>query len=113
MLHRCQWVWSAPRVNGEHASGDFYVPITSEGTLIASYNRGAQLLRESGGATVTVVDDAMQRAPVFIFDDARQAREFGVWVEQNFEQIAEQAVTTKSGGARLQRFAAAACSTCV
>ena len=98
------------RVNGEHASGDFYVPMaTSEGTLIASYNRGAQLLRESGGATVTVVDDAMQRAPVFIFDDARQAREFGVWVEQNFEQIAEQAQsTTKSGKLRdIQQFAAA------
>ena len=27
------------RVNGEHASGDFYMPMaTSEGTLIASYN---------------------------------------------------------------------------
>ena len=83
------------RVNGEHASGDFYVPMaTSEGTLIASYNRGAQLLRDSGGATVTVVDDAMQRAPVFIFDDARQARDFGTWIEQNFAQIAEQAQTT-------------------
>lgn len=98
------------RVNGEHASGDFYVPMaTSEGTLIASYNRGAQLLRESGGAKVTVVDDAMQRAPVFVFDDARQARDFGVWIEQNFEQIAEQAQsTTKSGKLRnIQQFAAA------
>ena len=97
-------------VNGEHASGDFYVPMaTSEGTLIASYNRGAQLLRASGGATVTVIDDAMQRAPVFIFDDARQARDFGVWVEQHFAQIAEQAqTTTKSGKLRdIQQFAAA------
>ncbi|MGB1403025.1 MAG: hydroxymethylglutaryl-CoA reductase [Porticoccaceae bacterium] len=98
------------KVNGEHASGDFYVPMaTSEGTLIASYNRGAQLLRASGGATVTVIDDAMQRAPVFIFDDARQARDFGVWVEQHFAQIAEQAqTTTKSGKLRdIQQFAAA------
>ena len=98
------------RVNGEHASGDFYVPMaTSEGTLIASYNRGAQLLRDSGGATVTVVDDAMQRAPVFIFDDARQARDFGTWIEQNFAQIAEQAqTTTQSGKLRdIQQFAAA------
>ncbi len=65
-------------VNGEHAQGEFYVPMaTSEGTLIASYNRGARLLRESGGVKVTVVDDAMQRAPVFVFNDAREAREFG------------------------------------
>ncbi|MDB4077471.1 hydroxymethylglutaryl-CoA reductase [Porticoccaceae bacterium] len=98
------------RVNGEHASGDFYVPMaTSEGTLIASYNRGARLLSESGGAKVTVVDDAMQRAPVFIFDDARQARDFGLWVDENFNQIAEQAqTTTKSGKLRdIQQFAAA------
>lgn len=86
-------------VNGEHASGDFYVPMaTTEGTLIASYNRGARLLRECGGAKVTVVDDAMQRAPVFIFEDARQARDFGLWVEDNFAEIAAQAETTTSSG---------------
>ena len=98
------------RVNGEHASGEFYVPMaTSEGMLIASYNRGARLLSESGGAKVTVVDDAMQRAPVFIFDDARQARDFGLWVDENFAEIAEQAqTTTKSGKLRdIQQFAAA------
>jgi hydroxymethylglutaryl-CoA reductase (NADPH) len=96
-------------VNGEHAQGEFYMPMaTSEGTLIASYNRGARLLRDSGGAKVTVVDDVMQRAPVFIFDDARQARDFGVWVEDNFEQIAAQAEsTTRSGKLRnIQQFAA-------
>src|SRR3954465_13269429 len=45
------------RVNGEHAQGDFYVPMaTAEGTLVASYNRGMKLVRESGGVTVTVMD---------------------------------------------------------
>ena len=98
------------RVNGEHASGDFYVPMaTSEGTLIASYNRGARLLSESGGAKVTVVDDAMQRAPVFVFDDARAARDFGHWVNEKFAEIAAQAeATTSSGKLRdIQQFAAA------
>jgi hydroxymethylglutaryl-CoA reductase (NADPH) len=98
------------RVNGEHASGDFYVPMaTSEGTLIASYNRGARLLSESGGAKVTVVDDAMQRAPVFVFDDARAARDFGYWVSENFAEIAAQAeATTSLGKLRdIQQFAAA------
>ena len=98
------------RVNGEHASGDFYVPMaTSEGTLIASYNRGARLLSESGGAKVTVVDDAMQRAPVFVFDDARAARDFGHWVNENFDEIAAQAETTTSSGKLrdIQQFAAA------
>ena len=97
-------------VNGEHAQGDFYVPMaTSEGTLIASYNRGARLLRESGGVKVTVVDDAMQRAPVFVFNDAREAREFGTWVERNFAEIAAQAETTTSSGKlrNIEQYAAA------
>jgi hydroxymethylglutaryl-CoA reductase (NADPH) len=86
-------------VNGEHAKGEFYVPMaTSEGTLVASYNRGMRLLHEAGGAMVTVVDDAMQRAPVFIFGNARQARDFGLWVEQNFAQIKTQAETTTNSG---------------
>ena len=75
-------------VNGEHAQGEFYVPMaTSEGTLIASYNRGARLLRESGGVKVTVVDDAMQRAPVFVFNDAREAREFGTGLSRISQRL--------------------------
>ena len=75
-------------VNGEYAKGEFFVPLaTTEGTLVASYNRGMKLLRESGGVTTTVVDDAMQRAPVFVFKSAREARDFGVWVKENFAEI--------------------------
>ncbi len=51
-------------VDGEHAKGEFYVPMaTAEGTLVASYNRGMKLLRQVGGVKTTVLDDAMQRAP--------------------------------------------------
>ena len=59
------------RINGEHARGDFYIPLaTSEGTLVASYNRGMRLLSESGGVKTTVVGQYMQRSPAFFFDDA-------------------------------------------
>jgi hydroxymethylglutaryl-CoA reductase (NADPH) len=87
------------RINGEHARGDFYVPMaTTEGTLVASYNRGMRLLSESGGVKTTVVDDQMQRAPVFIFDDALQAREFGDWVDAHCDEIRAAAEeTTRSG----------------
>lgn len=97
-------------IDGEHAQGEFYVPLaTTEGTLVASYNRGMRLLRESGGVKVTVVDDAMQRAPVFVFNDARQARDFGKWVDENEAAIAEVAEsTTRSGKLRnIEQYSAA------
>ncbi len=89
-------------VNGEHARGEFYVPMaTTEGTLVASYNRGMGLTREAGGIMTTVVDDAMQRAPVFVFDNAREARAFGEWVSENFGGIKAAAeATTRSGKLR-------------
>lgn len=87
------------QVNGEHAQGDFYIPMaTTEGTLVASYSRGMRLTNEAGGITTTVIDDAMQRAPIFTFDNARSALAFGKWVESNFESIKTQAETTTSVG---------------
>ena len=87
------------RINGEHARGDFYVPMaTSEGTLVASYNRGMRLLSASGGVKTTVVEQFMQRSPAFMFEDALQAREFGAWVTQRFEDIKAAAEATTRFG---------------
>ena len=87
------------RITGEHARGDFYVPLaTTEGTLVASYNRGMRLLGECGGVRTTVVEDSMQRAPVFLFEDALQAREFGAWVEEHTDGIRAAAEATTSAG---------------
>jgi hydroxymethylglutaryl-CoA reductase (NADPH) len=87
------------RVNGEHAQGDFLVPLaTTEGTLVASYNRGMKLCREAGGATTTILDDRMQRAPVFSFENARDMRAFREWLDEHFDEVAAAAEsTTKSG----------------
>ena len=86
-------------VNGEHAQGEFYVPMaTVEGTMLASYNRGMKVIRESGGVTTTVCGEAMQRAPVFVFNNARQARDFAEWLTDNFENIKAQAEQTTSVG---------------
>jgi hydroxymethylglutaryl-CoA reductase (NADPH) len=97
-------------VNGEHAQGEFYVPMaTTEGTLVASYNRGMKLMREAGGITTTVLDDRMQRAPVFLFESARGVKEFSAWLDENFDEIAAAAeATTKSGKLLdIQKFSAA------
>jgi len=86
-------------VNGEHAQGEFYVPMaTIEGTMLASYNRGMRVIRESGGVTTTVSGEAMQRAPVFVFPSAREARDFGLWLTDNFEAIKAVAEETTSVG---------------
>jgi len=90
------------KINGEHAQGDFLIPLaTSEGTLVASYNRGIKVLNLCGGARCTIVGDAMQRAPVFVFEDAREGREFVKWVEENTAKIREEAEAT-SNVAKLQ-----------
>jgi hydroxymethylglutaryl-CoA reductase (NADPH) len=86
-------------VNGEHAQGEFFVPMaTVEGTMLASYNRGMKVIRESGGVTTTVTEEAMQRAPVFVFPSAREARDFCRWLKENFEQIKAVAESTTSIG---------------
>src|SRR4051794_4011224 len=96
-------------VNGEHAQGEFYVPMaTAEGTLVASYNRGMRLLHEAGGVTTTILDDRMQRAPAFIFPSAREARTFGEWLKENFDEIKAAAETTTKSGklVDIQQFSA-------
>ena len=89
-------------VDGEHAQGEFYVPLaTSEGTLVASYNRGMKMLYEAGGVKTTILDDAMQRAPAFMFESAREARAFGEWLSEHFGEIKQAAEsTTRSGRLR-------------
>ena len=82
-------------VRGEHANGNFLIPLaTTEGTLVASYNRGIKVLNLSGGAKCTVLDDCMQRAPVFVLGDAREARAFRDWVVEHVAEIRHEAEST-------------------
>jgi hydroxymethylglutaryl-CoA reductase (NADPH) len=86
-------------VNGEHARGDFLIPLaTTEGTLVASYNRGMRLLNECGGVTTTIVEEYMQRSPAFRFQTAREARDFGRWMTDHHAEIKAAAeATTRIG----------------
>lgn len=82
------------RINGSAASGDFYVPLaTTEGTLVASYNRGAKAVSESGGVTALCLVEKVQRTPSFKFGSIALAGSFLVWaIEQIdvFRQIASE-----------------------
>ena len=96
------------QINGEFASGEFFVPLaTTEGTVVSSYNRGMRVLCESGGVRTTVVEDAMQRAPAFMLGNARLARSFGSWIEEQFYNIKRAAEATTSIGKliKIEQFA--------
>ncbi|MCQ8896436.1 hydroxymethylglutaryl-CoA reductase [Limnobacter humi] len=86
-------------INGEHAQGWFYVPMaTTEGTLVASYSRGMRIVSESGGVKTTVVEEFMQRAPLFEFEDARAAKRFLAWVDTHEADIRQAAESTTAHG---------------
>jgi len=89
-------------IRGEHAKGEFKVPLaTTEGTLVASYSRGMKALTLSGGVRCTVLADRMQRAPVFAFENALEARAFAAWIRLRHADIAKVAEST-SKVAKLQ-----------
>ena len=68
------------RVNGAHASGDYYVPLaTTEAALVASYSRGARLITEAGGAAAVVLNEGIARAPGFAFETMVEAAQFAAW----------------------------------
>ncbi|HEY7235066.1 MAG TPA: hydroxymethylglutaryl-CoA reductase [Gemmatimonadaceae bacterium] len=90
-------------INGEYAKGDFLIPLaTTEGSLVASYNRGMKVLNLAGGVTCTIAEDHMQRAPVFVFRSAREARAFRDWVVEHFDDIRRVAEATSHVAKLLQ-----------
>ncbi|ABP50382.1 MULTISPECIES: hydroxymethylglutaryl-CoA reductase (NADPH) [Pyrobaculum] len=86
-------------VRGDYANGYFYVPLaTTEGALVASVNRGAKLVTESGGARAKVLKDGMARAPLFKLPSLVDAVEFVNWVMQHFEEVKKAAESTTRHG---------------
>ena len=89
-------------INGTMAQGDFYVPLaTTEGALVASYNRGAKATRLSGGVTSVCTTEGMQRTPVWKFEDLPQVGVFISWMLQQQEKFRE-IVSENSHHARLE-----------
>jgi hydroxymethylglutaryl-CoA reductase (NADPH) len=69
------------KIQGTVAQGDIYVPLaTSEGALIASYNRGARATRLCGGITSVCLTESVQRAPLFKFIDLPEVGQFMEWL---------------------------------
>ncbi len=87
------------KIYGNHANGDFFVPLsTTEGALISSFNRGARVISQSGGASVVVVKNRIQRAPCFELESLKKSMEFINWLEDNFTKLKEVAESTTNKG---------------
>ncbi|HEX6240676.1 MAG TPA: hypothetical protein VFZ61_07280, partial [Polyangiales bacterium] len=87
------------RLAGEHAHGDFFVPLaTTEGALVAGLDRAMRLVDECGGIKTTVLEGGLPRAPVFTLADARAARSLSSWIDQHLSAIRAAAEATTSLG---------------
>jgi hydroxymethylglutaryl-CoA reductase (NADPH) len=90
------------RVNGVDAKGDFYVPLaTTEGALVASYHRGAQVASRSGGVTSICLTERVQRSPSFKFRSFGECGIFLIWVLDHRDEL-QRIVTDMSAHARLE-----------
>ncbi len=73
------------RIHGTQAQGDFYVPMaTTEGALVASYNRGARATALCGGIVSVCLTEGVQRSPIFKF---RSLSEVGVFIQWLLQQM--------------------------
>lgn len=76
------------RVNGLNAHGDFYVPMaTTEGALVASYQRGARMISLAGGAAAICLVESVSRAPGFVFNTLAEAGMFVAFVLSRAEEL--------------------------
>jgi hydroxymethylglutaryl-CoA reductase (NADPH) len=91
------------RIRGEHAQGEFYVPLaTTEGALVRSYERGMITLTRAGGVTTKVFVDENCIAPVFLFADVDAARHFANELPQDFPALAQEVEETTRHGRLLR-----------
>ena len=71
-------------INGKNANGEFYIPLaTTEGALIASYNRGMRAIKMGHGISTLCLSEGVQRSPYFKFKNIGTVGQFITWVYQH------------------------------
>ncbi|WP_353499348.1 hydroxymethylglutaryl-CoA reductase [Vibrio sp. CB1-14] len=87
------------RLNGLFAQGDYQVPLaTTEAALVASYNRGANLITACGGASAMLLNEGVTRTPGFAFKSLIEAGQFVAWLVTQFDHFKALAESTTSHG---------------
>jgi len=87
------------RVNGLHATGDYYVPLaTTEAALVASISRGISCINQAGGATAAVILEGVNRDPCFQFNNLIEVGQFLAWSATQFNEYKKAAEKTTRHG---------------
>ncbi|MDF2154528.1 hydroxymethylglutaryl-CoA reductase [Vibrio sp. CAU 1672] len=87
------------RVNGLFADDDYLVPLaTTEAALVASYNRGANLITAAGGASALLLSEGVSRTPVFAFRSLAESAQFVNWVVTQYDVFRQIAESTTAHG---------------
>lgn len=91
-------------VRGRYAVGDFVVPMaTMEGTLVASYSRGAKILKASDGCEVLVTADRFLRGVHYRVENLHDAEALVRWCRAQ-EPVLLAAAEKTSGHLLVQHF---------
>jgi hydroxymethylglutaryl-CoA reductase (NADPH) len=87
------------KIQGQYATGDFYVPMaTTEATMLSSYTQGMQLVSLAGGVRTMLLKDELHMSPLFGFETLHEASRFTEWLTGNFGRIKEEAEKTTRHG---------------
>ncbi len=87
------------KIIGQFANGEFYLPMaTTEGALVASYDRGSRVITLSGGVNTIIIDRGIKRSPGFVFKSLIDAQNFTKWVRLVYKQLKETAENTTNHG---------------
>lgn len=77
-------------INGKNANGEFHIPLaTTEGALIASYNRGMRAIKMSHGISTLCLSEGVQRSPYFKFENIGTVGLFITWVYEQTDVFHE------------------------
>jgi hydroxymethylglutaryl-CoA reductase (NADPH) len=86
-------------IRGRFADDNYRIPLaTTEASLVASYSRGAKAISEAGGCTSMLLDEAIDRAPGFVFKTLPEAVRFADWATARLDEFGQIAQSTTRHG---------------
>jgi len=88
-------------MNGTAGQSTHWIPMaTTEGALVASYNRGIKAGSMGDGFITRTLSNKVQRSPYFEFDSLPKALEFGKWIK-SLESLMSAGISQASRFAKL------------